>query len=58
MQDQETKRATPDERIAHQAKTWRRAEKKAIGERTDTAKRAQHRELQRLREAVDTLGER
>jgi hypothetical protein len=58
MQDQETKRATPDERIAHQAKTWRRAEKMAIGEKTDQAKRKQHRELQRLREAVDTLGER
>lgn len=58
MQGQETKRATPDERIAHQAKTWRRAEKKAIGEQTDKAKRAQYQELQKLREAVDTLGER
>lgn len=58
MQGQEIKRATPDERIAHQAKTWRRAEKKAIGEKTDTAKREQHHQLQKLREAVDTLGER
>lgn len=58
MQDQETNKATPDERIAHQAKTWRRAEKRYIGQPTDKTKRAKHHELQKLREAVDTLGGR
>jgi len=58
MHDQETKQATPDERIAHQAKTWRRAEKQHIGQPTNQNKRATHHELQKLREAVDTLGGR
>jgi len=58
MKDQETQKPTADARIASQARTWRRAEKRAIGEKTDTAKRAHHHELQKLREAVDTLGGR
>lgn len=58
MQDQETPRATPDERIAHQAKTWRRSDKAAIASKCDAAKqRAEFRERQKLREVVDTLGD-
>lgn len=58
MQDEEKNDVSPDARIANQARTWRRAEKRAIGERTSDAKDARYHELQRLREAVDTLGER
>lgn len=58
MQDQETNKPNADARIASQARTWRRAEKNAIGEKTDQAKRKHHHELQKLREAVDTLGDR
>jgi hypothetical protein len=59
MQDHETPKTTmADVKIASQARTWRRAEKRAIGHPTDEAKRARHHELQKLREAVDTLGER
>jgi hypothetical protein len=58
MQDQETQKPTPDARIASQAKTWRRAEKRAIEEPSDNAKRARYNELQKLREVVDTLGGR
>lgn len=56
MQDQETKKATADEKIAQQAKTWRRAERKYIGEPTNKNQRAQYLELQKLRDRVDTLG--
>jgi hypothetical protein len=58
MQDEEKNEATPDAKIASQARTWRRAEKRAIGERTSAAKDARYHELQKLREAVDTLGDR
>ncbi len=58
MQDQETTKATADEKIAHQAKTWRRAEKRAIGEKTATARQAEYHEKQKLRQVVDTLGGR
>lgn len=54
MQDDETKQVTPDQRIASQAKNWRRAEKRYLGNRTDATKNAQYHELQKLREAVDT----
>jgi hypothetical protein len=59
MQDQEKPKATAaDVTIANQARTWRRAEKHAIGEKTDQAKKVQYHELQKLRQAVDTLGGR
>lgn len=58
MKDHETNKVPPDTRIANKARTWRHAEKRAIGEKTDEAKRAQHAALQKLREAVDTLGGR
>lgn len=58
MQDEEKKEVPPDTRIANQARTWRHAEKRAIGERTSDAKNARYHELQKLREAVDTLGDR
>lgn len=58
MKDQKTQKPTPDAMIANRARTWRRAEKRAIGEKTDQAKREQYHELQKLREAVDTLGGR
>jgi hypothetical protein len=58
MKEHETQKPTADARIASQARTWRRAEKLAIGEKTEKAKRAQHHELQKLREVVDTHGGR
>jgi len=59
MQDQEKPPATAaDVTIANQARTWRHAEKRAIGEPSDETKRARYRELQKLRETVDTLAER
>lgn len=58
MSDQETKKATADEKIAHQARTWRHAERRAIGEKTSQARKDQYHQLQKLREAVDTLGGR
>lgn len=59
MQDEETHRPTADERIAHQARTWRRSDKAAIASKCDVAKqRAEFRERQKLRQVVDTLGDR
>lgn len=54
MKDQETNQATPDAKIASQARTWRRAEKRALGENTSDAREARYHELQKLREVVDT----
>jgi hypothetical protein len=56
MKNEKTNEVPADTRIANQARTWRRFEKIAIGEKTSRAKQAQHHELQKLREAVDTLG--
>lgn len=58
MKDQETNKVPPDTRIANKARTWRHAEKRAIGEKTADARKAEHHALQKLREAVDTLGGR
>lgn len=58
MPDQETKKVTPDERIAHQAKTWRQHDKEASLCKCDRTKRAEYHARQKLREAVDTLGGR
>jgi uncharacterized membrane protein len=55
MPDQENHRATPDEKIAHQAKAWRRFDKAAIADKCDSARRAEYHARQQLREAVDTL---
>lgn len=58
MQDKENRKATPEEKIAHQARKWRACEKQSIGTRTDQAKRDTYHELQKLREVVDTAGSR
>lgn len=58
MQDQENRKATPDEKIAHQARVWRACEKVSIGAKTDQAKKTTYHELQKLREVVDTAGSR
>lgn len=59
MKAQETQNTIPpDTKIANQARTWRHAEKRAIGEGTSEAREARYHELQKLREAVDTLGGR
>jgi len=59
MKDQETQQPSlADSKIASQARTWRRAEKRHIGERTSDTKNALYHETQKLREACDTLGER
>lgn len=57
MQDDEIRSATPDERIAHQARVWRRVDKAAIASKCDAAKqRAEYQERKKLREVVDLLG--
>ena len=58
MSDQETKKATPDEKIAHAAREWRPLDKAAIANKCDSTKRAEYHARQKLREAVDTLGGR
>lgn len=58
MQDEQNRKATPDEKIAHQARVWRACEKQLIGAKTDQAKKATYHELQKLREVVDTVGSR
>lgn len=55
MPDHENHRATPDEKIAHQAKKWRRCDKAAIADKSDSTKRAEYHARQQLREAVDML---
>jgi hypothetical protein len=59
MPDQETKQATPEERIAHQAQTWRSIDKEAVANKQDRFKqRAEYRARQQLREVIDTAGVR
>ena len=44
MQGQETNKATPDEKIAHQARTWREVDRDAIANKQDPQKqRAEYR---------------
>ena len=58
MQDQNNRKATPDEKIAHQAREWRVYDQAAIGNKTDEARRAEYNARQKLREVVDTVGKR
>lgn len=58
MQDQENRKATPDEKIANQAREWRACEKVSIGAKTDQTRKATYHALQKLREVVDTVGKR
>lgn len=54
MQAQETYKATPDERIAHQARTWRQIDQAAIADKQDQDKqRAEYRARQKLRRVID-----
>jgi hypothetical protein len=54
MQGQETNKATPDERIAHQAKTWRSIDKAAIADKQDPQKqKLEYRARQQLRRVID-----
>jgi hypothetical protein len=55
MPDQEHNKATPGEKVVHQAKVWRDRDKAAIANRCDDTKRAEYLARQRLREAVDLL---
>lgn len=54
MQDEENRKATPEERIANQALNWRACDKEAIANRSDSTRRAEYRARQRLREVIDT----
>jgi len=58
MKDQENRKATPDEKIAHQARQWRACDKEAVAQRSDNTRRAEYRARQKLREAIDTQGGR
>lgn len=50
---QRTTPATPDEKIVHHAKVWRRSEKDALGTRSDVTKRIEYHALQQLRKVID-----
>jgi hypothetical protein len=58
MQDQENRKATPDEKIAHQARNWRKHDREAASNRCDNTRRAEYHARQKLREAIDTQGGR
>jgi hypothetical protein len=58
MQDEQNRKATPDEKIAYQARQWRACDKAAIGTPGDETKQAEYRARQKLREVVDTVGRR
>lgn len=58
MKDQENRKATPDEKIAHQARQWRACDKDAVANRSDVTRQAEYRARQKLREAIDTQGGR
>ena len=56
MKDDENLKATPDEKIAHQARQWRACDKNAVANRSDITRRAEYHARQKLREAIDTQG--
>ena len=57
MQEQEKYKATPDEKIAHQARNWRDIDKAAIANRKDQEKQQQeYRARQQLRRVIDDAG--
>lgn len=54
---QESKKGTPDQKIASKAKVWRYREKVAIANKADVDKqKAEYRALQQLRETIDNCG--
>ena len=55
MQDQETKKATADEKIAHAAKEWRPLDKAAIANKCDSTKKAEYNARQHLRRVIDDV---
>ena len=55
MTQQENTKATPDERIVHQARVWRRRDQEAIANSCSRTKRAEYLARQQLREVVDML---
>ena len=57
--NQETKSATPDQKIAHVAKNvWRPADKEAIADKSNRDKqRAEYQARQQLRKTIDEAGQ-
>jgi hypothetical protein len=59
MQDQETGAATPEKKIADQARTWRTFDQAAIADKGDRQKqREEYRARQHLRRVIDDAGGR
>lgn len=59
MHDQETGPATPDKKIADQARTWRTFDQAAIANKGDPQKqREEYRARQHLRRVIDDAGVR
>lgn len=59
MHDQETGPATPEKKIAVQARTWRTFDQAAIANKSDPQKqRAEYRARQELRRVIDDAGVR
>lgn len=53
----EGSKGTPDQKIAHKARAWRRRDKTAISEKSKPAKDAAFQALQELRKTIDDAGE-
>lgn len=59
MQSQETGKATPEKKIADQARTWRTFDQAAIANKNDPQKqRQEYRARQQLRRVIDDAGVR
>jgi hypothetical protein len=57
MHDQETGPATPEKKIADQARTWRTFDQAAIANKSDPQKqREEYRARQHLRRVIDDAG--
>lgn len=59
MHDQENRKATPEKKIADQARTWRTFDQAAIADKSDVQKqRQEYRARQHLRRVIDDAGVR
>ena len=55
--EKQTTPATPDEKIAYAAKTWRPVDRAAIADKGNSEKqRAEYRERKNLRKVIDDAG--
>lgn len=53
----ETKKATPEERLVHIARQWRGHDKAYIAEKSDDLRKVEYAARKDLRKAIDEVGE-